>query len=295
MSATNWDQGMDQPRVTASGPAQGGAPAWLAVVRRGVEALLLIVLAVLLARAIWFGVYGTDALLLPIEPARSEMTSGSSRADSTDASGLFRSLAPQQQVQTAPESRLGFVLKGVRVGQTPQSGSAIIEIPQQGQARVAVGEALAPGVTLDQVHADRVILLRQGVAESLFLTDAARQRALDGAPSAPVRAAEPAASAATPENVQEAERDMAYGWLADLSLTPARSSAGEPGLRVTGDAEALSRLGLQSGDLILSLNGASLTSQDAAIRAFAALEAADRAVARVERDGEDILVETSLR
>ena len=294
MSATNWDQGMDQPRVTASGSAQGSAPAWLAVVRRGMEAVLLVVLAVLLARAIWFGIYGTDALLLPIEPARSEMTPALSRVDTAQASGLFRSLAPQQQVQAAPESRLGFVLKGVRVGQTPQSGSAIIETPQQGQARVSVGEALAPGVILDQVHADRVILLRQGIAESLFLTDAARQRAL-GVQSELVRSAEPAPTAADPESVQEAERAMAYGWLRDITLTPGQTSQGERGLRVTGGAEALSRLGLQSGDLILSLNGASFDSQDAAIRAFAALEAADRAVARVERDGQDILVETSLR
>jgi S1-C subfamily serine protease len=66
-------------------------------------------------------------------------------------------------------------------------------------------------------------------------------------------------------------------------------------LRVSGDAGQLANLGLEPGDVVMSLNAAPLTSEAEAVRAFALLESADMAVVRLWRDGEDITVETSLR
>jgi general secretion pathway protein C len=170
----------------------------------------------------------------------------------------------------------------VRGGVGAEAGSAIIDVPGQGQRLVAVGDALSDGIVLEQVFADRVILNRRGARESLYLNDAARRRAQSGAAPAPVQAS-------------YGERRIAETWLAGLTLAPVLSDGAVRGLRVDGTSGALSDLGVQPGDIILTLNGTPLTSEAAAVRAFAQLDSADRAVARVERNGEIITVEASLR
>ncbi|WP_022701260.1 type II secretion system protein N [Oceanicaulis alexandrii] len=263
----------------------------LTVLRHGVEAALVLVIAVIVSQAVWFGIYGSDALRADISPAGSAARTAESTPQTIgDLSGVFAPVA-QSAAPVAPESRLGFTLRGVRVGATPGDGSAIIDIPGEGQLRVAAGETLSANIVLEEVHADRVVINRRGVLESLFLTDAGRRRAQSGA-------AQPAAAAPVESDgatVQMSERQMARGWLSGLSLEPVYENGAVRGLRVDGDAAQLANLGLEPGDVVLSLNAAPLTSEAAAVRAFALLESADMAVARIWRDGEDITVETSLR
>lgn len=263
----------------------------LAMLRHGVEAALVIVIALIVSQAIWFGLYGSDALSADVSPSGGPARSAASAPQSIgDLSGVFATLA-QNAAPVAPESRLGFTLRGVRVGATPGEGSAIIDIPGEGQLRVAAGETLSANIVLEEVHADRVVINRRGVLESLFLTDAGRRRAQSGA--APEAAVSPAQTEGV--SVQMSERHMARGWLSGLSLEPDYENGAVRGLRVSGDAGQLANLGLEPGDVVMSLNAAPLTSEAEAVRAFALLESADMAVVRLWRDGEDITVETSLR
>ncbi|WP_375550073.1 type II secretion system protein N [Oceanicaulis alexandrii] len=263
----------------------------LAMLRHAVEAALVIVIALVVSQAIWFALYGSDALRADVSPSGGAARSASSAPQSIgDLSGVFATLA-QNAAPVAPESRLGFTLRGVRVGATPGDGSAIIDIPGEGQLRVAAGETLSANIVLEEVHADRVVINRRGVLESLFLTDAGRRRAQSGA--APEAAAAPAETIGA--NVQMSERQMARGWLTGLNFEPDYANGAVRGLRVSGDTAQLANLGLEPGDVVLSLNAAPLTSEAAAVRAFALLESADLAVVRLWRDGEDITVETSLR
>ena len=257
----------------------------LAMLRHAVEAALVIMIALVVSQAIWFTLYGSDALHADVSPSGGAARSAASAPQSIgDLSGVFATLA-QNAAPVAPESRLGFTLRGVRVGATPGDGSAIIDIPGEGQLRVAAGETLSANIVLEEVHADRVVINRRGVLESLFLTDAGRRRAQSGAAPAETVGA----------NVQMSERQMARGWLTGLSLEPDYENGAVRGLRVSGDTARLANLGLEPGDVVLSLNAAPLTSEAAAVRAFALLESADMAVVRLWRDGEDITVETSLR
>lgn len=276
---------MLQGRAQTTRHAFADAPFWLSAARIVAEAVLAAILALIAAQAIWFVLYGTDAMRLPVAVERSAaMDAAPGVGLGATAVGLF---APMDQagapaVQTAPESTLGFTLRGVRGGAQAGTGSAIIDIPGQGQRLVAAGDALADGIVLEQVFADRVILNRRGARESLYLNDAARRRAQSG-------------PATEPGSASYGERRMAEGWLSGVTLTPVLSDGAVRGLRVEGAAGPLADLGVQSGDVILTLNGAPLTSEAAVVRAFAQLDAADRAVARVERNGEIITVEASLR
>lgn len=266
-----------------------GAISVAALLRHAVELGLVIVIALIVSQAIWFGVYGSDALDVDVRaPSGAERASEASVLAVGDLSGVFAPVA-QAAMPIAPESRLGFTLRGVRVGEAPQSGSAIIDIPNEGQRLVGTGQTLSADIRLEEVYADRVVINRRGVRESLFLTDQGRQRARSGA--------SPDASSATVDAapVLMSEREMARSWLSGLSLTPVYADGAVRGLRVDGGADQLSSLGLEPGDVVLSLNAAPLTSEAAAVRAFALLDAADMAVARVLRDGNEITVETSLR
>ena len=81
----------------------------------------------------------------------------------------------------------GLVLLGVFSMPEPGAGRAILRAQGSRPALVAVGEAIADGVQLHEVHADHVVVLRQGVAERIDL----ERRSRSSPPPAPVRAPAP--------------------------------------------------------------------------------------------------------
>jgi hypothetical protein len=73
--------------------------------------------------------------------------------------------ATAQRVVTAT----GLVLLGVLSSPEPGAGRAILGMQGSRPALVAVGEQIADGIELHEVHADHVIVLRQGVPERVEL------------------------------------------------------------------------------------------------------------------------------
>jgi hypothetical protein len=63
----------------------------------------------------------------------------------------------------------GIVLLGVLSSPEPGAGRAILGVQGSRPALVAAGEAIADGIELHEVHADHVIVLRQGVPERVEL------------------------------------------------------------------------------------------------------------------------------
>jgi hypothetical protein len=63
----------------------------------------------------------------------------------------------------------GLVLLGVLSSPQPGAGRAILGMQGSRPALVAVGEPIADGIELHEVHADHVIVLRQGVPERVEL------------------------------------------------------------------------------------------------------------------------------
>jgi Type II secretion system protein C len=81
----------------------------------------------------------------------------------------------------------GLVLLGVFSMPEPGAGRAILRVQGNRPALVAAGEAIADGVQLHEVHADHVIVLRQGVAERIDL----ERRSRSSPPPASVRTPAP--------------------------------------------------------------------------------------------------------
>ena len=76
----------------------------------------------------------------------------------------------------------GLVLLGVVSGPEPGAGRAILGMQGSRPALVAAGEPIADGIELQEVYADHVIVLRQGMPERIEL-ERGRPRASPPAPA----------------------------------------------------------------------------------------------------------------
>jgi hypothetical protein len=95
--------------------------------------------------------------------------------------GAARGDSTAKRVDTAA----GLVLLGVFSSSEPGAGRAILGMQGSRPAVVAVGEPITDGVELREVHADHVIVLREGMPERIELE---RGRSRASPPPAPSRA-----------------------------------------------------------------------------------------------------------
>lgn len=212
--------------------------------RAGLEAALVIGLAVQAARLVWI-------FLAPAPPPPPVQVAGAPRGG--DPSILTRlnpfegAPAGRATASVAAEGQGGLSLFGVRTG---PPASAILGAAGGPQGSYAVGEEVAPGVVLSAVAVDHVVLSRGGVLSRLAITPAPM-----GAPS------QMAMTSAPPPPPPPAARGAggvdAARFLSEAGLRP-RAEGGGYTIVSRGGA-LLGQLGLASGDVILSVNGQPLT------------------------------------
>jgi len=77
--------------------------------------------------------------------------------------------APRSDSTAKRADTAGLVLLGVFSSPEPGAGRAILRMQGSRPAVVAAGEPIADGVELHEVHADHVIVLRQGMPERIEL------------------------------------------------------------------------------------------------------------------------------
>ena len=105
------------------------------------------------------------------------------------APGALAQIAqPQPGAAKRVDTASGLVLLGVFSSPEPGAGRAILGMQGSRPVHVAVGEPIADGVELHEVHADHVIVLRQGKRERIELE---RGRSRASPPPASVRAPAP--------------------------------------------------------------------------------------------------------
>jgi general secretion pathway protein C len=217
------------------------------------ELVLLSLLALQCARLFW-------VLLTPVGPV------GDWRAASTRLSGaptgVLGSFDPFFRLSGAAGpavvTSMNLKLFGIRQDQASGRGSAIIATPDGQQRSFAVGEEIAPGVTLTAVGFDNVILSRGGQAEQLFMDQSPPAQTVAGAPTAP------AAPAAPPSAVV-------------VSPLP-------PPVSPPSNADPLASLGLAPGDVVSTINGQRVGSTEQA-RTIAREMSGRTVTVQVERNG----------
>ncbi|MDZ3832786.1 MAG: type II secretion system protein N [Sphingopyxis sp.] len=236
-------------------------PGWLRAARRSPRDagpfLLVLLLGALL---IWQSVRLLWTLIVPLSPLGAWQPQAAIIASPAERRALFVGLDPffrgaAQSAANANVTALGLTLFGINLNEATGGGSAIIAADDGVQSSYAVGDEIAPGVTLAGIAFDHVLLDRGGARESLFL---------DQSGEAPVATPVSSLPAPTPEI-----GSAAAGSAGDSGeLSPAAVKAGvgfaprtENG-RVTGlvvqpqgDGATFRAAGLRPGDVIRGVNG----------------------------------------
>lgn len=151
--------------------SMGGWRPDAATVRRGVEGVLVLLLAAQTARLIWM-------LATPLEPLGEPVGARVQRPLSPppDLSALEQFaasatpaiiVAAPPVIEAAPPPIAGFRLHGVRASISGDGGAAIISGPDGVQASYGRGDAVGPGVTLTAIGREAVTL--SGAAGSVRL------------------------------------------------------------------------------------------------------------------------------
>ena len=260
------------------------APSFLGRARFVLVVLLLAALMYALAQWVW--------LLLPapkaVQPSTQQTvqaaasTSASSPLASIDSVRLWGALpvaAPQNTVRQ--DSRLPLSLRGILSGE----GLALIESTGSGTKVYRIGDTLPGGAKLKDVLADHVLIERAGVIERLALP----RQTLEGAA---LQAAQAPSSSPAPspadlgKMLQQSPADLAK----EFRLTPVTEGGKLRGyrLRALRNPAMLQRAGLEADDVLLSVNGTSLTQANDLPKFIKDLRSATVIDAVVLRNGSEI-------
>ena len=212
---------------------------------------LAILTAVQIARLFWI-------LITPVGPVNDWRAPSVNIVPQSARMALFAGFDPffrndATAASTENVTSLSLTLFGVRTNESSGSGSAIIAGEDGVQNSFAVGEEVAPGVTLDSVAFDHVTLSRGGVKESLYLDQTVPAETVSPSASG-TSAAPPASSAGVGLNAETLQKSIGFA---------PRNEGG----RVTGivlqardDGTMLRLAGFQAGDIVVGINGRPVSS-----------------------------------
>ncbi|MEP7348891.1 MAG: type II secretion system protein N [Sphingorhabdus sp.] len=165
---------------------------------------------------------------------------------------FFRTEAPAAGTDSV--TSLNLTLFGIRANESSGGGSAIIGGEDGVQLSYAVGDEVIPGVTLDAVAFDHVILSRGGVKESLYLDQSV--------PAETVNPADPGAANATAPSANKDAALNADTLQKSIAFAPRKEGGRVTGLVLTprDDGTMLRLAGFQPGDIVVAVNGRPVSS-----------------------------------
>jgi general secretion pathway protein C len=258
--------------------------------------LVIVGIAYTLATAGWYLVSGPAPATLTDNKAAAGRASVKPSLSVADI--IARNLFGKANVEgnapavfNAPETHLRLTLEGVFQAEVPEESAAIIAEQGRPGELFLVGGKIPGNATLTEVHADRIVMRRGNVFETLRFSDepsmltanshdepALLPDAMEGgenvvneappdtsydnteAPPEPPPSTEGAANSNNLSSVVQGYRDRLQqdpaGTLSSLGVAPV-SASGAQGYRVDNLASSpyLAQTGLQAGDVVLSVNG----------------------------------------
>lgn len=284
------------------------------------SAALLGALAIwLLVRLIWLLIPRGDAAL-DVATARVGGDSGPAPAQSVAKWHLFGNTPVRPgSGPGSPATTLAMILFGTLADGDPAGGIAVISDGEGGERAYRAGENIAGGVKLARVYPDHVILLHEGVEETLTLTR--DQNLMPGnivrAPSAtrsaranaPAGAGSSSTSAPSAGSAQTSKAPADWQQTVDrlrqnpdelakrMQIVPVIDGGKLTGVRVSAGADMalLSQMGLRAGDIVTAVNGAPVDSVSRGQQIVDSLRNAASARVTVLRDGKPTDITISLK
>jgi len=193
----------------------------------------------------------------------------------------------------ATETKLNFVLRGVLAAQPQELASAIISRSKSGKEEIyGIGDKLPGGVTIKEIHAEHVLLLRQGRLEILRLTKDKSVGKITGSKTRPyTRSGRRASSQGV--KLGEIRKNIlknptSFG---DYALPVVVKENGKQiGYRLQPQKKGgmLAEIGIQPNDVITSINGIKLNNPANGIGALRKLSSASEISIVVKRNGAEV-------
>tara|TARA_R110000787_G_scaffold44164_4_gene108368 strand:- start:32811 stop:33707 length:897 start_codon:yes stop_codon:yes gene_type:complete len=239
-------------------------------VRILLDIALVALLGLLVARILWIVIDRSGAVSRPLPQfvisQSGSANAGVPRGDTTiltrvnhfqrsETSGSGGALVP-----SAPPTTLNLKLKGVRsvTGDSGNSSAgasavAIIQMSDKQARSFAPGDTIIDGVTLDRVLPDRVLIRKGGGLETLMMesnADTLAVLSLPGQEGMIQGEQRPGVVESRPATVDRA-------LLASLNVAPVLEDGNLVGYRLTSSASAaaLNGTGIESGDILTTLDG----------------------------------------
>lgn len=254
---------------------------WQKWLRSLVSLALVVWLAALLADTVWL-FYSGPAVPVRLDRDMPVLDAGSAQRD---ASGVTPEQLAQWQLfgpidaapttasgpVDAPETRLRLELLGVFENTDREKASAIVAEQGKDAELYHPGDKLPGNATLEEVYGDRVILLRLGQREALRLKEselgagAVAQTSTASTYRQPPPAPEPEPEVDQGVDASDLgqQRNMI---ISRLGLSPAPQGGYEIG--PSAPAQVLDIVGLKPGDVLVSVNGVEVGSEEADVAAL---------------------------
>ena len=231
---------------------------------------LVVLLAIFVARAAWLIIAPADAVSTLTPRSLPTPLQQVTRTDVRSDLSLLMTRNPFQGgatttevVTSAPETSLNLKLVALFMSTDADADSATIVTPDNRSQRFQPGEEIIPGVVLERVMADRVIISRDGSEESLIRGGRQAGLSVLGSPSD-----EPAVTTAVST---QAPAQFAPGVSARTLLASVEPFAEVEGnvvtaytLRPRGNPQLMQDAGLEPGDKLIAVNGRQVSALDTA-------------------------------
>lgn len=270
-------------------------------IRLVVECVLVVALAVLVARIAWLMISPSNSVATYTQrPLPSPMRGASGAlAVSTDRTILVRTNPFEQGegdvvIQDAPETNLNLNLDGLRMStEGGEAGNAIIRTPDGRGKNYSVGDEILGGVTLERILSDRVIINRDGATETLMLggRGAGLSVITDDSQISAGRELSPRDESAPGQRnnpVIEAKIAAPELLLSGINAGPVQVNGAITGYRIDpiGNPDIMAQAGLRAGDVLQQINGTSVAELDTS-DVIDRISSAETVELQVNRDGSE--------
>jgi general secretion pathway protein C len=282
-------------------------PAYLQQVNQRLPAIISLILVIACAHALakitWMLLPEDEVSMQQRVVARTPVTKQTDQRQAirqvadTHLFGEMPSSGQRQQIK-APETKLNLVLRGV-IAATPMTLShAIIARGKNGKEEVyAVGDKMPGGISIEEIHADHVILNRGGRLETLQLIKDEEVGTItasdDGQGFLPSGSAADDLATVRQEILQN---PTAFG---DYALpVVVKQNGKQVGYRLQPQqkgSDLMQEAGLEASDVITEINGIKLDNPQNGISALRQLSTADSVSITVMRNGTEVPLNIQLQ
>jgi general secretion pathway protein C len=229
----------------------------------------------------WALAQGTWRIVQPTGPAVARAGAEEVDLGVLPRSQIFGAAVSPQTAESLAPTNLNLTLTGVIA--RPVGGCALVIVQGQPESAFCAGEDLTPGVRLDTVERDRIVILRNGARETVPLKDLDKHANLI-APPPPGPIVQPGSTGAAVVDRKQLQQQMGKPEFLSQALIVPNPEGGFL-VRQIQPGSLYEKLGLRPGDVIRNVNGQALTSMEDVMKLYQQFGTAQRVLVDVQRQG----------